>query len=49
VKLKRKINSTRDKKTIFQRMRTKLKTIIYSKLGWNDEIKKKTFHKKSQE
>ena len=30
-------------------MRTKLKTIIYSKLGWNDEIKKKTFHKKSQE
>jgi hypothetical protein len=32
-------------------MRTKLETIIYSKLGWNDEIKnkKKNFHKKSQE
>jgi len=38
-------------KKIFLRMRTKLKTIIYSKLGWNDKIKKKykTSTKKSQE
>jgi hypothetical protein len=38
-------------KKIFLRMRTKLKTIIYSKLGLNDKIKKKykTSTKKSQE
>jgi len=34
-------------KKIFQRMRIKLESIIYSKLGWNDEIKKnKTSTKK---
>ena len=41
MKLKRKINSTRDQKKIFQRIRTKLEKIIYSKFGWNDEIKNK--------
>ena len=37
MKLKRKINSKKAKK-IIKRMRTKLKNIIYGKLGLNDGI-----------
>jgi len=40
-KIEKKNQFNKRPKKIIKRMRTELKKIIYSKLGWNDEINNK--------